>query len=168
MPPALHWENLAFDPTRQRLVVFGGVTPAGTYLAGTWTWNGERWSVLVDSAASPGPRHAHAMTYDAAGSSVMVFGGMFDARDTALPPANRERRLCDAWSLKDSTWNRAVDTTCPIAATDAATLIAPGPRGALMLVEGPRVLLDTQPLPLRLFDGTPPAGRSTAPVRGIH
>ena len=150
-PPAVHWENLAFDPVRQRLVLFGGVTSAGTYLAGTWAWNGDRWAMLVDSASSPGPRHAHAMTYDAASSTVTVFGGMFDTRDAALPTAERERPLCDTWSLKDSTWTRAADTTCAIAATAAVTLIAPGTRDALTLVEGARASLDTQPLPLRLF-----------------
>ena len=150
-PPALHWENLAFDQVRQRLVLFGGVTSAGTYLAGTWTWDGERWAVLVDSVSSPSRRHAHAMTYDGSSSTVMVFGGMFDTRDTALPPAQRERPLCDTWLLEDSTWTSAPDTTCPIAATAAATLIVRGPRDAMMLVEGPRASLDTQPLPMRLF-----------------
>ena len=106
----------------------------------------------MDSGIQPRPRHAHAMTYDAASSTVTVFGGMFDTRDATLPTAERERPLCDTWSLKDSTWTRAADTTCAIAATAAVTLIAPGTRDALTLVEGARAsLLDTQPLPLRLF-----------------
>ena len=150
-PPALHWENLAFDPVRQRLVLFGGATSAGTYLSETWSWNGERWAVLMDSASGPGSRHAHAMAYDPGGSSVIVFGGMLDTRDATLPPAHRERPLCDTWSLKDATWTSAADTSCTIAATAASTLIAPGARGAMILVEGPRASLDTQPLPMRLF-----------------
>jgi len=150
-PPALHWENLAFDAAHQRLVLFGGMTLAGTYLTETWTWNGARWTRLADSASSPGPRHAHAMTYDAATSRVMLFGGMRDMRDASLPPAERERPLCDTWSLSDSTWTSAADTTCPIAARAAATLVARDARGALILVEGVRASRDMQPLPMRLW-----------------
>jgi hypothetical protein len=151
VPPALHWENLAFDPVRQRLVLFGGATLAGTYLAGTWMWNGTRWSMLADSASSPGlAMRTRWRTTPPARASPCSAACSTRATPRFHPPS-ASGPLCDTWSLKDSTWTRSADTTCSVAATAASTLIAPGARGPLILVEGARASLDTQPLPLRLF-----------------
>ena len=150
-PPGLHWEGVAFDPERQRLVVFGGVTSAGTYLAETWAWDGRGWTTLAETASSPGPRHAHAMGYDATRHRVVLFGGAFESRDTTIPPARRERALCDVWWLEDATWTRAADADCPIDRTAAASLVSRAARGEMLLVEGPAAPGDTTPRRLRVW-----------------
>ncbi len=140
-PPPVHWESVAFDAARGRLVLFGGAAIAGAYLSETWQWDGTRWTTLADSASSPGPRHAHAMGYDRARSRVVLFGGMVESQDRSIPIAQRERRFCDTWALGGARWSR-IDRgdggACAIEGVGAASLLSRGPRGGLLLVEGPR------------------------------
>ena len=137
-PPPLHWESVAWDPEHGRLILFGGTGPAD-YLSTTWEWDGTRWSTLADSASSPGARHAHAMGWDALRSRVVLFGGLLESRDTTIPSAQRARRFCDTWALKDATWTR-IDRggACAIEGVDAASIVSRGTGGDLLLVEGPR------------------------------
>ena len=151
VPPGLHWEGVAFDPDRHRLLLFGGVTSGGKYLAETWAWDGARWTTLADAASSPGPRHAHGMGWDAARGKVVLFGGVFASRDTTIPPAERERALCDSWWLEGATWTRAADADCPIDRTGAVSLVSRGARGELLLIEGPAAPGDTALRRLRLW-----------------
>jgi hypothetical protein len=44
-PPARSMHALAYDPTRGRLVLFGGLGQAGP-LDDLWEWDGERWSAV--------------------------------------------------------------------------------------------------------------------------
>jgi hypothetical protein len=136
-PPALHWESAAYDTAQKRIVVFGGVASTGGYMSETWEWIGERWRTIADSAGGPGPRHAHAMTYDARRGGIVLFGGSIELRDSTLPAAERTRRLCDTWHLTMATWTRAADARCDIRQTAAAKLVTVGTRGDLLLVEGP-------------------------------
>lgn len=53
-PPPRYGHALAYDPDRERLVVFGGSTGSG-YSNRTWEWNGRRWSEQK-SPARPLPR----------------------------------------------------------------------------------------------------------------
>ena len=145
LPPPVHWESAAFDAARGRLVLFGGAAIAGAYLSETWQWDGTRWTTLADSASSPGPRHAHAMGYDRARSRVVLFGGMVESQDKSIPIAQRERRLCDTWSLEGARWtriDRGDSSPCAIEGIDAASLLSRGTRGGLLLVEGPREAAD--------------------------
>ena len=155
-PPALHWEGVAFDPDRQRLVVFGGTSSRGSYLTETWAWDGSGWATVVDSASGPGARHAHGMGYDAARRRIVLFGGAVASRDTTIPPAQRERDLCDSWWLDGARWTRDADTDCPISRTTAVSFASRGVRGGLLLVEGPAAPGDTAPRRVRLWrrDGT--------------
>ena len=151
-PPALHWESAAFDPAAQRLVVYGGTGSTGRYVAESWAWDGTRWSVLADSAAGPGARHAHAMTYDARRSRLVMFGGSFETSDTTIPPAQRARRLCDTWSLTNGAWARVTEIpTCPIDGTAGGSLVVAGAGGDLLFVEGRPASADTALVRTRLW-----------------
>ncbi|MGE3174399.1 MAG: hypothetical protein AB7O97_17345 [Planctomycetota bacterium] len=66
--------GMAFDPLRQRTVLFGGRDPTGVVLDDTWEYDGQGWT-QVPTLASPGPRDALAMEFDASRGSVVLFGG---------------------------------------------------------------------------------------------
>src|SRR5690242_347699 len=50
---------MAYDPARNRLVLFGGFDSA--VLGDTWEWDGQSWTRLTPST-SPPVRYSHAMT----------------------------------------------------------------------------------------------------------
>lgn len=72
---------IAFDDSRKRVVLFGGVahrlnsaggiTPA--YLGDTWEWDGSRW--LQRQNMGPQARINHALSYDPGRKRVILFGG---------------------------------------------------------------------------------------------
>jgi len=76
-PRSLH--ALAWDERRQVLVLVGG-EPGGDE---TWEWDGERWTLraVYDPARperAPAPRFGHALAYDAARQTTLLFGGSAD------------------------------------------------------------------------------------------
>ncbi len=74
--PSLSRHALAHDPTRNRLVLFGGHD--GSYTGETWEWNGSGWSMVCDTAATcygPTPRGRHSMVWDTQRERVVLFGG---------------------------------------------------------------------------------------------
>jgi len=98
-PPARYDHALAYDPLRNRVVMFGGRNAAGTPLNDTWEWDGANWA----SVATPGAltaRFAHAMAYDAVRQRVVLFGG-----DNGSAKFNQtwERDTAAVWSLRSST-----------------------------------------------------------------
>jgi hypothetical protein len=65
---------MAYDSTRDRIVLFGGSSPpAPLFYGDTWEWDGHTWTL----AARTGPpaRFAHAMTFDGALGVTVLFGG---------------------------------------------------------------------------------------------
>jgi hypothetical protein len=85
----------AFDSTRARTILFGGVAVAATgSLSDTWEWDGTRWNPR-QPALSPGGRRAHAMAYDAGRMRVVLFGG-----------ADGSTVLGDTWEWDGVTWNQ--------------------------------------------------------------
>lgn len=67
---------MTYDAARQRVVLFGGYDPANgtTARADTWEWDGLTWQPRTPAHAPPATYY-HAMTYDAARSRVVLFGG---------------------------------------------------------------------------------------------
>ncbi len=64
---------MAYDPGRQRMILFGGQNSAGP-LADTWLWDGTQW-VQGAPARSPIARRGHAMLYDEVRQRVVLYGG---------------------------------------------------------------------------------------------
>jgi hypothetical protein len=89
----------AMISTDTQMSMFGGLNsantaPAPTVFHETWVFDGQHWMHRQD--IGPGPRWAHAMAYDAARRSIVLFGGLpiFGAPgDAALPG----RLLGDTW-----------------------------------------------------------------------
>ncbi|MBI4815793.1 MAG: hypothetical protein HY791_06035 [Deltaproteobacteria bacterium] len=83
-PPPRHAHAMAYDPMRDRVVLFGGsmLTHAGPgSLGDTWEWDGRRWRD-ASSQGDPHPRVGHAMVYDGARGRVLMFGGVNDVGDS--------------------------------------------------------------------------------------
>ncbi|MGB3969887.1 MAG: hypothetical protein WBO45_24345 [Planctomycetota bacterium] len=72
-PPGRNLHAMAYDQGRQRVVLFGGTTPA--FSDETWECDGALWVQRFPTSA-PAIRHRHAMAYDAARQRVVMFGGI--------------------------------------------------------------------------------------------
>jgi hypothetical protein len=81
---------MAFDPLRNRTVLFGG--NSGSMLGDTWEWDGASWVPQL-LANSPGPRQAHAMVFDPQRGRVVVFGGN-----------NGGPNFTDTWAWDGTAW----------------------------------------------------------------
>lgn len=88
---------MAFDPNRQRVVLFGGNILNNQLLKDTWEWNGEDWTQVED--IGPSARSGHAMAYDTARSRLVLFGGNTGAADVR-----------DTWEWDGTAWTQVQDT----------------------------------------------------------
>jgi subtilase family serine protease len=92
-PPGRTWHAMAFDESRQKLVLFGG--QATVNFADTWEWDGTVWTRL-SPANSPSARFGHSMAYDPAHQRVVLFGG--------FGGAGAGSRLNDTWTWDGVDW----------------------------------------------------------------
>lgn len=74
-PPARDHHAMAYDPIRQRVVMFGGTTTAGLSANDVWEWDGSNWALTPAAGTIPVARVGHAMAFDAASGRVVLFGG---------------------------------------------------------------------------------------------
>ena len=98
---------MAFDPTTNQVVMFGG--GASVSLDETWTWNGTAWSLQHPAHHPPAREHA-TMAFDAASGQLILFGG--DSDDGMGSP----QLLSDTWNWDGSDWHRLPSGTTPPAA----------------------------------------------------
>lgn len=73
-PSARTWPAMAYDPLRQRTVLFGGLASPTTPLQDTWEWNGTTW-FLRTPTTTPGARFGAVMSWDPVRSRIVLFGG---------------------------------------------------------------------------------------------
>jgi len=88
------WHSMAFDPQRNRIILFGG-DHFEPYDLGetndTWEWDGSQWT-RDWTAAAPSVRAGQSMVYDSAIGRMVLFGG-FNAGVSPNTYAN------DTWEL---------------------------------------------------------------------
>lgn len=79
-PPARYEAAMAFDETRDEMVLFGGWNTALGTLSDTWTWDGQTWApeVVLDG---PPALEEHMMAYDAARREIVLYGGINDSNE---------------------------------------------------------------------------------------
>ena len=115
-PEASH--AMAYYPTRQRTVLFGGRNADGD-LADTWEWDGAAWSQIA--AVGPSARHDHTLTFDAARGVLVLFGG-----------TGASGLLGDYWEWNGSVWwQRPVDGPEPRSGHSAVYDSAPAHHGGV-------------------------------------
>lgn len=133
LPPPLHWEALAFDDHRERLVLFGGSGGmAGNqllYNVDTWEWDSLGWRITARGDSGPGARHAHGMAYHPVERRIFLAGGL---RQTTRETT---RELCDTWTYTEGRWTRVADGPCGASGT---TLIYDSRRASMLWIEGER------------------------------
>src|SRR5215218_5628024 len=96
--PRQHAE-LAYDATRQRVVLFGGesgVFPNSSILSDTWEWDGATWTRRATTG--PSARVHHTLAYDRARGRVVLFGGF---------KATTQQELRDIWEWDGSAWQQS-------------------------------------------------------------
>jgi hypothetical protein len=78
-PVARNGSAMAYDPLRQRILMFGGNNDAGTALGDTWQWDtvAKTWAQLSLSP-SPPARVGSRMVYDVANDRFVLQGGFSD------------------------------------------------------------------------------------------
>jgi len=99
--------SMAFDSTRNVVVMFGGYDASGR-LCDTWEWNGTAWSRKSDGSScgtgKPAGRSFAGMAFDASRGVTVLFGG--NGASGAF--------LGDTWEWNGTTWSQK-STTGPTA-----------------------------------------------------
>lgn len=116
-PPGNAEGELVYDPVREELVLFGGISPSG-YERRTWVWNDGTWEERHPEVVPPG-REAFSMAFHRARGEVIIFGGSDDGT-----------LLGDTWAWDGTNWRELPKAGGPGAL-----------RGTSMASFGRRVLL---------------------------
>lgn len=72
-PTPRQFHAMAYDPVRQRVVLFGGRGQDGTSTDDLWEWNGTSWSIA--SGTNAGARESFGMCFDGVRQKLTVVGG---------------------------------------------------------------------------------------------
>jgi PKD repeat protein/N-acetylneuraminic acid mutarotase len=133
---------LAYDRTRQRIVLFGGYEHGGMGcgLADTWEYDGQTW-VQVSTPNVPPGRCNQMMAYEQSHHQIFMFGGSAEASGF----------LSDTWAYNGLNWT-------PIMVSHRPTQ-----RHAAGLVEA----LRTPQVPVAVFTATPRSGHAPLNVQFI-
>ncbi len=96
-PSPRHSAGFAYDAKRGRMILFGGIDAKG-FRGDTWSWDGERWTKLLDeSPTGPEPRGMGYLAYDKKRDRVVLFGGRKGWPDGDLN---------DTWEFDGKAWKR--------------------------------------------------------------
>jgi hypothetical protein len=97
-PSARTGHAMAYDPVRERVVLFGGSLLGSACLADTWEWDGEFWVQVADTG--PSARTGHQLAVDSDRSIVVLFGGR----------SGEGTLHDDTWQWDGKNWLQVADT----------------------------------------------------------
>jgi hypothetical protein len=100
---------MAYDATRQRVVLFSGSAGRAGPVNDTWEWDGHAWTQVADMG--PAPRQHFRMSYDTVRQRLVLFGGI----PVKLTTVSDDETLGDTWEWNGTEWTQVAD-------------IGPGPR----------------------------------------
>jgi cysteine-rich repeat protein len=107
LPPRQNF-GIAYDSSRGRVVVFGGIDGTNQDVAETWEWDGTSWRQQAP-AASPAARHGCRLAFDEARGKVVLFGG---AAGTTY--------FADTWTWDGTSWVDVTPASPPVGRTNFA------------------------------------------------
>jgi hypothetical protein len=93
-PEARSGHGMVYDRARDRVIVFGGFSTAGTAYSDTWEWKAGAWTRL-SPVHSPPARAFAGMAYHAARDRIVLFGGEATSFNTVEP---------STWEFDGSDW----------------------------------------------------------------
>lgn len=73
--------NMAYDRSRNTIVMFGGAMFEGGFTNDVWEWDGNEWK-KIEFSNGPAPRLAHTQIYSTALKRVVIIGGVSDKGET--------------------------------------------------------------------------------------
>ena len=114
-PPSRDLHAIAYDSTRDRIVLFGGrvwpPVPGGpTEYGDTWEFDGTTWTELFPATA-PRDRSWHSMQYDEVRGKTVLFGGQYSP-ETPIPG--------DTWEWDGTTWTQIQTQNAPATSMGSA------------------------------------------------
>lgn len=164
-PPARLQHGAIHDPTRQRMLVFGG--QRGDSFDDVWELTlgaTPTWSILFPLGSAYPPRHAHSMVYDSAHDRAIVFGG------TVQEDVEFKTNEVLSLTLDPLTWTRPINEARPFP-REGHSAVIDLPRDRMIVFGGTTSfgapfndawaldLEQEQGWTLLAPAGTPPAGR---------
>lgn len=124
-PPARAVHSMAWDSTRNRVVLFGGrQSPVETgadpvFLGDTWVYENDNWR-RIDSVETPTIRQTAGLAYDSARDRVVLYGGNILAADGTSFTGRY-----DTWEFDGTQWHQIIaegpKVAKPILAYDATS-----------------------------------------------
>lgn len=129
-PPARSAPMLAYDPIRNRTVLFGGLDADGSpTLADTWLWDGTDWTEATTSP-SPAPRVFGGFAWQPDRKRLLLFGGLSNA----------------AWEWDGAGWSTITAPSAPF--STVSPLVFPTSDGTGMIVLGGYTSYDKSSAPV--------------------
>ena len=129
-PSSRFGQALAYNPTRGKTYLFGGVDPrAWVALNDLWEWDGQAWAeVPVPQDARPPGRYDTALAYDPVRKSLILFGG--DVVEIGPDPFG------DTWEFgSNGQWTQLKPSTSPQPRRELG-MVTDTTRGKILLFGG--------------------------------
>lgn len=129
-PAARDFAGFTDDPADGYALLYGGWNASSSSLyADSWSFSAGSWSLLA--ASGPGPLRGEQMAYDAASSSVLLFGGATDGFGGPFLP------LATTWSYSGGVWtNLSSSIASPPPARYLAGITNISTGGAILMADG--------------------------------
>jgi hypothetical protein len=90
--------RLAYDTSRSRVVLFGGVDSLGSLKSDTWEWDGSDWAQMTPATTTPSARHSVGLAYDPILGGVVMANGKAGLEIVPL-------FVGDSWLWDGSDWS---------------------------------------------------------------
>jgi N-acetylneuraminic acid mutarotase len=113
-PPVIGEYAMAYDGTRDVLLLYGGNATGWPYEDITWEFDGTDWETIT-TTQSPPAVYGASMVYDSNREKIVLFGGS----------TNADVPLSQTWEYSGTDWVQVVLTTTPSARTNSAMVYDP-------------------------------------------
>jgi hypothetical protein len=129
LPAARRFHAMAYDPLRQKVVLFGGdrgTLPVSCW-GDTWEWDGVSWAFRV-LAVSPSERAEHQMAFDAVRGRVVLYGGGVVGTSSTS--------WTETWEYDGLAWVQRFPLSIPPIGTAGGSSMVTGPNGRCRYFQG--------------------------------